>query len=125
MKSGSGNFPWECLPVILAAAKWSFDALKLFGLRDQILQTLFEQHREVWESLGRPGGRLWRPRGEKSAGWGWAELTLWKRGSKIENLVSVDRQFRLQLALGKHLNYVDFPLLILTGIVAALTFTTH
>ena len=52
------------LPVVLLPTIWFFARMARWHLRkDRLLRELYTNHRDIWESLGKPTGWQWAPPG--------------------------------------------------------------
>jgi hypothetical protein len=114
---------WAFGLLAVGVIKLVIDGERLFFVRDSILKQLYEQDRGFWIQLGKPTGRIWRPRGEAANVLGGAfHRPLWKAGSRIEQCPRVEQKFQAQIAIGRQLTLVDVPLLVV-GIALALVFS--
>jgi len=69
------------MPLLIVPFLW-LALLNLYRLlaEDRILRTLYRDHREIWESLGRPNGWQWSPPGRIAVPWRmWSFPRAWQR----------------------------------------------
>lgn len=97
---------------ILAIGKLSFDAFRMFELQDEILRELYEKYRDLWESLGKPTGWQWQPKGEAV---NYRQPKLLNSEEKnafwLSKAPTVIERYRMQQALSQRIIRVDLPVL--------------
>src|SRR5688500_12751323 len=114
---------WIFALVGIALIKLIVDGERLFFVRDLILKQVYEQNRALWNQLGKPTGRIWRPPGEKSNIMrGTLYRPLWVAGSIIEEEPRVQEQFQKQMAISRQMTRIDLPLLC-AGVLLAIFFS--
>lgn len=69
------------LPLVVLPTLWlSYLGIYRLLAEDRILRTLYRDHREIWESFGRPCGWQWSPPGRMCVPWRkWTFPRTWLR----------------------------------------------
>ncbi len=107
---------------VIASLGFIISSIHANILIDRMLKKLYNSHRELWESLGKPTGWCWAPPGRVLHPFqpGWLDMSslrddpAWLAGAS-----DIIIEFRRWQKIARRASFVFFPLVVLFGSLAA------